>query len=211
MAGSSDFAKNAKKCIFLVDPLWCTVHASFLCISRRQNLNYPFFFCKLYPHNLNSQDFLHTIIITSRRKSIKTTKKILENYEYTGHSLDTITAWFFQLLVCHFLCFYYALCAFWAQQIIKIKQIWTEFRRYNYELITKIILSILYTFCRVQVIKKSPVRVFPFYQRLSNGNISLMMTVSVMMAMSVVIFCSTAGIFSYLLSHFLYQILAMHW
>jgi hypothetical protein len=92
MAGSSDFAKNAKKCIFLVDPLWCTVNASFLCISRRQNLNYPFFFCKLYPHNLNSQDFLHTIIITSRREMIKTTKKILENYEYTGHNLDTISA-----------------------------------------------------------------------------------------------------------------------
>ena len=32
-----------------------------------------------------------------------------------------------------------------------------------------------------------------------------MVTVSVMMAMSMVIFCSTAGIFVYLLSHFVYQ------
>ena len=93
MAESSDFAKNAKKakkCIFLVDPVWCTVNASFLCISRRQNLNYPFFFRKLYPPSLNSQDFLHTIIIIPRRGSPKTTKKISENYEYTGHSVDTI-------------------------------------------------------------------------------------------------------------------------
>ena len=32
-----------------------------------------------------------------------------------------------------------------------------------------------------------------------------MVTVSVMMAMSMVIFCATAGIFVYLLSHFVYQ------
>ena len=115
MAESSDFAKKAKKCIFLVDPLWCTVNDSFLCISRRQNLNYIHFFRKLYPHSLNSQDFLHTIIISSRRRSIKTPKKILENYEYTGHNLDTISAWFFRLLGNDFLCFYYALCAFWSQ------------------------------------------------------------------------------------------------
>ena len=73
-----------------MDPVWCTVNASFLCISRRQNLNYPFFFRKLYPPSLNSQDFLHTIIIIPRRGSPKTTKKISENYEYTGHSVDTI-------------------------------------------------------------------------------------------------------------------------
>ena len=80
MAESSDFAKNAKKakkCIFLVDPVWCTVNAKILRFSRRQNLNYIHFFRKLYPHSLNSQYFLHTIIIISRRISIKTTKKIL--------------------------------------------------------------------------------------------------------------------------------------
>ena len=45
-----------------------------------------------YPHRPKFRKiFLHTIIITSRREIIKTTKKILENYEYTGHSLDTIT------------------------------------------------------------------------------------------------------------------------
>ena len=103
--------------MFLVDPVWCTVNAKILHFSRRQNLNYTLFFCKLYPHNLNSQDFLHTIIIISRQRSIKTTKKILKNYEYTGHSLDTITAWFFRLLVWHFLCVYCALCAFLAQYI----------------------------------------------------------------------------------------------
>ena len=98
-----------------MDPLWCTVNAKILRFSRREKRNYTLFFCKLYPHNLNSQDFLHTIIIISRRRSIKTTKKILENYEYTGHSVDTITAWFFRLLGNDFLRFYYALCAFWAQ------------------------------------------------------------------------------------------------
>ena len=112
---SSSVSAKAKKCIFLVDPLWCTVNDSFLCISRRQNLNYVHFFRKLYPHSLNSQDFLHTINIISRRRSPKTTKTSSQNYEYTGHNLDTITACFFRLLVCHFLCFYYAKCAFWAQ------------------------------------------------------------------------------------------------
>ena len=58
--------------------------------------------------------------------------------------------------------------------------------------------------------KKSPVRVFLFYQMLSNGNISLMVTVSVMMAMSMVIFWSTAGILVYLLSQILYQIHSIH-
>ena len=46
--------------------------------------------------------FSHTIIISSRRRSIKTTKKILENYEYTGHNLDTITLRF-SLLSCKIL------------------------------------------------------------------------------------------------------------
>ena len=46
--------------------------------SRRQNLNYIHFFSKLYPHSLNSQDFLHTIIISSRREIIKTPKKFLK-------------------------------------------------------------------------------------------------------------------------------------
>lgn len=46
-----------------------------------------------YPHRPKFRKiFLHTIIITSRRRSIKTTKKILENYEYTGRSLDTISS-----------------------------------------------------------------------------------------------------------------------
>ena len=80
-----------------MDPLWCTVNARIFSFYRRQNLNYMRFFRKLYPHSLNSQDFLHTIIIISRRGSIKTTKIFCENYEYTGHSLDTITAWFFRL------------------------------------------------------------------------------------------------------------------
>ena len=51
-------AKKAKKCIFLVDPVWCTANATILHFSRRQNLNYTLFFCKLYPHNLNSRKFL---------------------------------------------------------------------------------------------------------------------------------------------------------
>ena len=96
------WAKLRKSCIFLVDPVWCTVNASFLCISRRQKCKYTRFFCKLYPHSLNSQDFLHTIIIISRRGSIKTTKIFCENYEYTGHSLDTITLRF-SLLSCKIL------------------------------------------------------------------------------------------------------------
>ena len=109
------WAKLRKSCIFLVDPVWCTVNAWIFSFSRRQKCKYTRFFCKLYPHSLNSQDFLHTIIIISRRRSIKTTKTSSQNYEYTRHSLDTITAWFFRLLVWHFLCVYCALCAFRAQ------------------------------------------------------------------------------------------------
>ena len=58
---------------------------------RRENRNYiacygnrtKIFKIPLFPS--------HTIITISRRRSIKTTKIFCENYEYTGHSLDTIT------------------------------------------------------------------------------------------------------------------------
>ena len=91
------WAKLRKSCIFLVDPVWCTVNAWIFSFSRRQKCKYTRLFCKLYPHSLNSQDLLHTIIIISRRGSPKTTKTSSQNYEYTGHNLDTIMAQFFPL------------------------------------------------------------------------------------------------------------------
>ena len=85
-------AKKAKKCIFLVDPVWCTVNAKILHFLVDKNVNIHDFSANYIRTTQIPEIFLHTIIISSRRRSIKTTKKILENYEYTGHSLDTISA-----------------------------------------------------------------------------------------------------------------------
>ena len=106
-----------------MDPLWCTVNAKILLFLVDKSVNIHDFSANYIHTTQIPENFCHTIIISSRRRSIKTTKKILENYEYTGHSLDTISAWFFRLLGNDFLRFYYALCAFWSQQISKIKQI----------------------------------------------------------------------------------------
>ena len=98
MAESSDFAKNAKrakktkKCIFLVDPVWCTVNAKILLFLVDKSVNIHDFSANYIRNAKIPENFCHTIIITPRRRSIKTTKKILENYEYTGHNLDTISA-----------------------------------------------------------------------------------------------------------------------
>ena len=47
MAESSDFAKKAKKtkkCIFLVDPLWCTVNVKMLLFLVDKSVNIRSFF-----------------------------------------------------------------------------------------------------------------------------------------------------------------------
>ena len=88
-------AKKAKKCIFLVDPVWCTVNTKILLFLVDKSVNIHDFSANYIRTTQIPENFCHTIIISSRRRSIKTTKKIPENYEYTGHSLDTIMAQFF--------------------------------------------------------------------------------------------------------------------
>ena len=85
-----------------MDPLWCTVNTKILLFLVEKNVNILAFSANYNRTTRIAKIFLHTIIITSRRGSIKTTKKILENYEYTGHNLDTITLRF-SLLSCKIL------------------------------------------------------------------------------------------------------------
>ena len=99
---SSSVSAKAKKCIFLVDPVWCTVNAKILLFLVDKSVNIPAFSANYNRTTQIAKIFLHTIIITSRRESIKTTKIFCENYEYTGHSLDTITLRF-SLLSCKIL------------------------------------------------------------------------------------------------------------
>ena len=85
-----------------MDPVWCTVNATILLFLVDKSVNIHDFSANYIRTTQIPEFFSHTIIISSRRRSIKTTKKILENYEYTGHSLDTITLRF-SLLSCKIL------------------------------------------------------------------------------------------------------------
>ena len=73
-----------------MDPLWCTVNAKILLFLVDKSVNIHDFSANYIRTTRIAKIFLHTIIIISRRGTIRTTKIFCQNYEYTGHNLDTI-------------------------------------------------------------------------------------------------------------------------
>ena len=78
-----------------MDPVWYTVNYQKMCFSRRQTV---FIVAKIAFTICDTQipsKFTYSIIILARRGKYKKYQKISENYESSGHNLDTIMAQFF--------------------------------------------------------------------------------------------------------------------